>query len=195
MENAMFEYPINPFQYCTQSGARGAEKNVYAHRYHAALNRFKSALLMGKVFRITRKVLGRKRSLFDLNEIKSELHLHASCYSGTQAVSICSIVGSEGKCADFDMGFHPVHEAARQRWVNVAMLYIAHSPLPAVQLIQIGDAFFVRDGHHRISVARTLGQESIDAEVVTWKASPPFPWGRDTAFEHMDVLQQVNLSR
>jgi hypothetical protein len=47
--------------------------------------------------------------------------------------------------------------------------------LPPVQLIQVGDAYFVRDGHHRISVAHHLGQASIDAEVLIWGRSGPTP--------------------
>lgn len=190
----MFDFPINPFQYSSRSEDHAIEKNVYAHHYNTALNRFKTAWLTGKVFRIVMAMLGRKPLLFDLNEIKPDLKLHGSSYSGIKAVSIGSIVGSESKCADFDRGFHPVHEAARQRWVNMALVYLSHLPLPAVQLLQIGDVYFVRDGHHRISVARALGQTSIDAEIVTWKASPPFPWQRDADFENAYVLQQADVS-
>jgi hypothetical protein len=43
-------------------------------------------------------------------------------------------------------------------------------------LIKAGDAYFVRDGHHRVSVSRAFGQVAIDAEVITCKASAPFPW-------------------
>jgi len=48
--------------------------------------------------------------------------------------------------------------------------------LPPVELIQIGDLYFVRDGHHRISVARGMGQEHIDAEVTVWEMGGPLPW-------------------
>jgi hypothetical protein len=48
--------------------------------------------------------------------------------------------------------------------------------------------FFVRDGHHRISVGRAFGQVSMDAEVITWQAAPPFPW-------EVDVLQPSPVTR
>jgi hypothetical protein len=140
------------------------------------------------------KALGRKPLLFDLNEIKPALQLHGSFYAGIKAVRIRSIIGSEGKCADFDMGFHPVNEKARQRWVNMTMVYLSYLPLPPVQLIQIGDAYFVRDGHHRISVARALGQDAIDAEVVAWKASPPFPWHPDADSQEMQSWKRIDQS-
>jgi hypothetical protein len=60
--------------------------------------------------------------------------------------------------------------------------------LPAVDLIQIGDVYFVRDGHHRISVGRAMGQEIIDAEVTVWEVAGPLPWERATLRGKM-VLQ------
>jgi hypothetical protein len=48
--------------------------------------------------------------------------------------------------------------------------------LPPVVLVQVGDVYFVRDGHHRISVARALGQLDIEAEVTVWHLSGPLPW-------------------
>ena len=48
--------------------------------------------------------------------------------------------------------------------------------LPPVALIQVGHLYFVRDGHHRISVARALGQETIDAEVTVWDVACPPAW-------------------
>jgi hypothetical protein len=50
--------------------------------------------------------------------------------------------------------------------------------LPPVKLIQIRDVYYVCDGHHRISVARTLGQTDIDAEVIRWDVAGPLPWER-----------------
>jgi hypothetical protein len=190
----MFENPINPFQFSSRSDECCKARSVTAHRYSTALNQFKSVLQMGKLFRMVMKVLGRKPVLFDLNAIKPGLELHGSHYSGLRAVRIHSIIGSEGKCADFDMGFHPVNETARQRWVNMAIVYLSRLPLPAVHLIQIGDAYFVRDGHHRISVARAFGQDAIDAEIVTWKASPPFPWQPDAAAKELRSWKRIDQS-
>jgi hypothetical protein len=48
--------------------------------------------------------------------------------------------------------------------------------LPPVVLVQVGDVYFVRDGHHRISVARALGQLDIEAEVTVWEVAGPLPW-------------------
>lgn len=150
--------------------------NHDAHRYTTALNKFNAACFKGMISRLVSRVLNRPRQLYDLNTLRRRLLLHGCSYAGIQVVPIRSIIGSEGRTTDFDMGFHPVGEAQRQRWVNVALAYIAGQPLAPVQLIQVGDAYFVRDGHHRVSVSRAFGQIAIDAEVITWKASAPFPW-------------------
>ncbi len=105
-----------------------------------------------------------------------------------------SIIGSEGRAADFDLGFHPLDESARDRWVSMAVAYLRHLPLPPVELIQVGDAYFVRDGHHRISVGRAFGQIAIDAEVTTWGASSPFPWQAETSRSMPHLLKKLNLS-
>ena len=60
--------------------------------------------------------------------------------------------------------------------MSVAGAQIQGVPLPTVDLIQVGDRYFVRDGHHRISVARTLGRHFIEAEVTVYQMSGPLPW-------------------
>ena len=171
----MFENRINPFdKFETPEG--GSPRNIYAHQYNTALSRFKSSLAMGRVSRLKNRVMHLPQWLYDLNLLKPDLSLRSSFYAGIQVVSIDSIIGSEGKTTDFDMGFNPLKESSRERWVSLAMAYMGCLPLPPVELIQIGDAYFVRDGHHRLSVSRAFGQTSIDAEVITWQAVPPFPW-------------------
>ena len=92
------------------------------------------------------------------------------------------------------MGFHPIKEASRERWVNMAMAYLSRLPLPPVELVQIGNVYFVRDGHHRISVSRAFGQASIDAEVITWQAVPPFPWQPETVQNESLIFKRLDPS-
>jgi hypothetical protein len=61
------------------------------------------------------------------------------------------------------------------RWLRVAAARDQGKVLPPVVLVQVGDVYFVRDGHHRISVARALGQLDIEAEVTVWHLSGPLP--------------------
>ena len=88
------------------------------------------------------------------------------------------IQGSEGRCRDFDRGFAPLQDHTRERWLSVAVAWLQGHALPAVDLVEVGELYFVRDGHHRISVARALGCVDIDASVTVWEAAGPLPWAR-----------------
>ena len=171
----MFQNNLNPYPNSHLLGG-GYSENIYTRQYNVALSQFRSALTKGKISRLKRRVLHRPDRLYDLDVLKQTLSVRGSCYSGIKVVRIDSIIGSEGRSTDFDMDFRPMSEAARERWVNMAIVYLSRLPLPPIQLIQIGDAYFVRDGHHRISVSRAFGQAAMDAEVITWKVAPPLPW-------------------
>jgi hypothetical protein len=103
--------------------------------------------------------------LIDLQSFKTSHQPLNRHYLGVQSVPIERIQGSEGRIEDFDNAFNPVHERSRSRWLSVASVRLAGAELPPVELIQVGDIYFVRDGHHRISVAKALGERFIDAEV------------------------------
>jgi len=181
-EIAMFEHKFTSFESFDQphENCRG---NGYGHQYNAALNRFKAAIAKGKISRMKCKLMHCQQWLYDLNALKPSLSVRGGYYAGIQVVPIHSIIGSEGKTTDFDMGFHPLYETSRERWVGMALAYLSNLPLPPVELIQVGDVYFVRDGHHRISVSQAFGQTSMDAEVIVWRATPPFPWQPEGAEE------------
>lgn len=88
---------------------------------------------------------------------------------GHRTVRITEIIGSEGRVRDFDAGFAPLSGRTRDRWVSVAMARLRGRALPAVLLVRTEDGYYIRDGHHRISVAHTLGEEFVEAEVVSWE--------------------------
>jgi hypothetical protein len=189
----MFQNNLNLYQNPQLPGS-GYSENMYARQYNTAVNQFKSILAKGKLFRLKNRILRRPQSLYDLNALKPQLSIRGSCYSGIQVVPISSIIGSEGRTADFDMDFHPMSEASRERWVNMAIVHLSRLTLPPIQLIQIGNAYFVRDSHHRISVSHAFGQVAMDAEVITWKAGPPFPWQKNTLSERLYPLANLDLS-
>ncbi|MAU00488.1 MAG: hypothetical protein CL608_25375 [Anaerolineaceae bacterium] len=82
-------------------------------------------------------------------------------------------MGSKGRSHDFNNQFWPLREESRDRWVNIAQVMRSKKGLPPVQLIHTDAGYFVRDGHHRISAARALGQTAIEAEVVSYKNQVP----------------------
>jgi hypothetical protein len=92
-------------------------------------------------------------------------------YAGVQLVSLQAIRGSENPRGGFDAAFRPLHPRMRQRWVRVAEAWNRGLISDPIRLIRVGDHYFVRDGHHRISVAMAMGQQYIDAEVIVWELS------------------------
>jgi hypothetical protein len=115
------------------------------------------------------------RPLLDLNEIPTH-QIRSRHHGGIKPISIEKICGSMGRCADFDHRFHPLSDRIRDRWIGIATARLQNVPLPPVSLIQIRDYYFVEDGHHRISVARALGETAIDAEINVWELSGATPW-------------------
>jgi hypothetical protein len=84
---------------------------------------------------------------------------------GLQVVALDSIVGTVDRGRDFDRSFRPTSARVRSRWEQIATIARRGEPLPPIDLLRIGEIHFVRDGHHRVSVARALGRADIDAYV------------------------------
>ncbi len=124
---------------------------------------YRRSLLLGSARRLWSRLTRRPNRLHNLSD--DQPRFHSSRYAGVREVAIGCIRGSEGREHDFDDHFNPLSETTRQRWQNVAKAYALGVGLPPVELIQVGEQYFVRDGHHRISVARAFGHKTIDAEV------------------------------
>ena len=126
----------------------------------------------GQRRRVWRSFIRGRNRLRDLNEALRSSKVKARHAAGLQNVPIARIRGSEGRSRDFDAEFHPINERTEERWVSIASAQMLDKALPPVELIQVGDDYYVRDGHHRISVARALGQMAIEADVTVWEVEP-----------------------
>ncbi len=116
-------------------------------------------------------LFGRRKRLLDLNDVERSAPLGDRADAGVRLVPLGAIRGSEGRAADFDADFNPLQEHTRERWIGVAAAAQSGASLPPVKLVQIDGVYYVRDGHHRISVARHRGQTEIEAEVSLWRAA------------------------
>jgi hypothetical protein len=104
--------------------------------------------------------------LLSFEEAKGTLAQWTQSYRGMRTVEVEKITGSVGRCQDFDVSFLPLKKSMDQRWGRIDRAYHRGDELPAVSLFKIGEAYFVRDGNHRVSVAKYHGVVEIDAEVV-----------------------------
>ena len=105
-------------------------------------------------------------TLLPFYDVRERMPIKGQHYLGLQEVPINRIVGSLGRYRDFDREFLPKQSHTRDRWMNIDRARYEQVDLPPVELYKMGDIYFVKDGNHRVSVAREWEQEYIDAVVI-----------------------------
>jgi hypothetical protein len=103
--------------------------------------------------------------ILPFDEVVEALGRVGERYVGLESIELDSIVGTVGRNRDFDRAFRPVNSRTRTRWERIANAQRRGQDMPPISVYRIGDLHFVRDGHHRVSVARALGLTQIDAYV------------------------------
>ena len=125
--------------------------------------------------------------LLSFDEVKGVLGTVSQVYLGMREVPVSDIVGSVGRHRDFDRAFLPSKPDLGNRWRRIDEIMDRGEALPPVSLYKIGDAYFVQDGNHRVSVARQRGVEMIDAEVVELRSRVPL----DSTLTAHDLLHKL----
>ena len=138
--------------------------------------------------------------LLSFEEVKGALGAISQVYIGRREVPVSKIVGSVGRHRDFDRAFLPSKPDLGVRWRRINEIMHREEELPPVSLYKIGDAYFVQDGNHRVSVARQQGVEMIDAEVVEMRSRVPVDsalTARDLLYklEHRRLLERLPIDR
>jgi hypothetical protein len=136
-----------------------------------AIAAYERACRHGYQHRLLRALQGQSGRMPNLNQIAGAPTMPAHSKIGTQTIPLQRIMGSEGRCIGFDDAFNPYGLDVPLRWQRIAQAWLDGKNLPPVELIQLGDRYFVRDGHHRVSVARAFGQLEIDAFVTVWHSA------------------------
>lgn len=142
----------------------------------------------------------RRDDLLDLEETIRRLKPFSRHYLGMRSIPVDRVVGTEGRAGDFDRRFSP-----RRRQVNERMRRVSEAfpdgAFPPIVVYQLGEGYFVIDGHHRVAVARRGGVQYIDAEVTEFRSDWTLPADADMAliihveqqrwFEEMSGLAQA----
>ncbi len=136
----------NPISERSRSDYTRARRKAFLRRVFAALS-------------------GGPTSLLSYDEIKEKLHIGGPLYRGVQTIRLDQIAGSLNRYHQFDRLFLPTQAETSRRWQSVSHAFYQEVHLPPIVLYKVGEVYFVVDGHHRVSVARELGQEFIEAEV------------------------------
>lgn len=125
---------------------------------------------------IMARFTGQSTQLLSYEDVAKRLKFTGQVERGLKEIPLKAIVGSVGRYSDFTRTFLPKQDSDEQRWAGVkaAVSDMSQTGLPPISVYQIGEAYFVIDGNHRVSVARQLGATTIEAYVTEVKTKVPF---------------------
>jgi len=111
--------------------------------------------------------------LLSFDDVRRELVANNRLYRGTRVVEVNEIIGSVGRWDEFDRSFLPARASVGHRWKRIDRAFHRTEDLPPVKLYKLEEAYFVVDGHHRISVARYHDVPTVEAAVVEFHPKRP----------------------
>jgi hypothetical protein len=115
--------------------------------------------------------LGQNMTLCSFRQVYQRQASKARVDLGIQQIPVDCVIGSVSDNHYFDNQFYPRLSASRERWTRLYTGYLMDNPIPPITVYRIHDMYFVEDGHHRISVARAIGQLTIAAHVIAFRGN------------------------
>lgn len=169
-----------------------------APQYRIALSDFKNARRKAALQEIISRITGQPDALIPFEEARKRLQASGEKSRGLQEIPLKAIIGSVGRYADFNRNFLPRHNSQSRRWVDVKASLI-HKMVP-IQVYQIGEAYFVIDGNHRVSIARERGDTQIAAYVTKIHTKVPLTPETDLndfilKAEYTEFLAHTNIDK
>lgn len=132
---------------------------------HRAILDFRRARRQADRERLLARLTGKSADLLSYEQVRQMLRGKTGQDAGLKEIPLDAIVGSVGRYSDFTRSFLPLQDKSEHRWARIETKVTDMAGLPPIEVYQIGNAFFVRDGNHRVSVARQLGASHIEAYV------------------------------
>ncbi|MFW5943094.1 MAG: hypothetical protein ACOCXI_14925 [Chloroflexota bacterium] len=161
--------------------------------YQIAVNDFYRARAQASLQELVGRLQGKSVSLLSYEDVARQLQVLGRGEAGLRPIPLEAIVGSVGRYNDFTRTFLPRLDADAHRWARVKTANVAD--LPPVTVYEIGDAYFILDGNHRVSVARRQGLSHIDAEVIQVRTRVPLAPGDDPDTLIVKAEQAAFLAR
>lgn len=134
-------------------------------RYRIALHDFKQARRKAALQEIISLLTGQSNTLLSFEEVRQRLKASGEESLGLQKIPLKAIIGSVGRYTEFNRNFLPRKDALSGRWARVKSALRDLDEMPPIQVYLIGEAYFVLDGNHRVSIARERGLTHIQAYV------------------------------
>lgn len=141
--------------------------------YVGAVEDFRRARRQAALEEILARLTGRRTELLRFDDVQQILGTGARLDRGLQDIPLDAIVGSVGRYADFTRTFLPRTDSLEQRWAQIKTLAVGDAGWPPIEVYRLGDAYFVLDGNHRVSVARQMGLKTIPAYVTEIRTPVP----------------------
>jgi nucleotide-binding universal stress UspA family protein len=166
----------------------------------SAIQDFHRARRRSALERILARLTGKSANLLSYEEVRKKLKIQGRKSPMLKEIPLDAIVGSVDRYTDFTRSFLPKDDADAGRWAGVKLAVSDLKGLPPIDVYQIGDVYFVEDGNHRVSVARELGQDSIEAYVTELVTKVPLEPDVDIddlilKEEYVDFLEHTRLDQ
>lgn len=171
-----------------------------ALRHQVAVRDFRRARREASMQQLMARITGKSADLLAYNEVCDRLKVSDAVDLGVQEIPLDAIVGSVGRYKDFTRSFMPKKDQDETRWVGVKTAVNDMVGMPPIDVYKVGDAYFVNDGNHRVSVARQLGSETIAAHVTEVISRVPLTDQADPEElickqRYLEFLEQTNLDK
>ncbi len=167
--------------------------------FHTAKHDFEEARRRAAMEQVLASLRGEATSLMPFEELRRQLGGTEAEERGLQEIPLAAVVGSVGRYKDFTRTFLPKHGSSEDRWARVKTA-VEREGMPPITVYKLGDAYFVNDGNHRVSVARQRGDKSIQAYVTEIKTRVPLkpddsPDEIICKARYAEFLEKTNLDR
>lgn len=163
-----------------------------------AIEDFHRARRRAALEEILAKLTGKSTDLLSFEDMRQKLKAKVGPARELKEIPLDAIVGSADRYTDFTRSFLPRQDFDRDRWARVMAAVTNLTGLPPIEVYQIGEVYFVLDGHHRVSVARQVGATHIQAYVT--KLHPRVPLSPEDQLddlvvktEYADFLERTHL--
>lgn len=168
-------------------------------QFSEAVDDFHRARAWARLQGITGRLRGKPVDLLSYEEVARRLQVTGKAAAGRAAIPLSAIVGSVGRYNDFTRTFLPRHSWDAQRWASVHVAGES-GKWPPIDVYQIGDAYFVLDGNHRVSIARRQGLTHIEAVITVVHTRVPLSPNDDpdtliVKTEHAAFLAATRLDK
>ncbi len=174
--------------------------NENSFNYRTAVQDFRRARQQAAMRQLIARLTGKSADLLSYDVVEDGLQVLGTEECGVQEIELDKIVGSVGRYRDFTRDFLPKHDHNAERWARVKAAVMDMRGMSPIEVYQVGEVYFVKDGNHRVSVARQLGTKTISAYVTEVKTRVPLTADDDPneaicKARYAEFLQKTNLDK